>query len=328
MYCHSERNEESASETTKIKKQIHKIATSEYLPMKILLTGVTGQVGHHLKPALEARGWEVIAPTRDTLDLANPDSIVRTVREVKPQLIINPAAYTAVDKAESEPELAMAINGIAPGIFAEQAKQLGIPLIHYSTDYVFDGTKRGPDGEFAPYTEEDIPNPINVYGKTKLAGEQAIQASGCQHLILRTSWVYSMYGKNFLLTMLRLAKERDELKVVDDQWGTPTWAGWIAKETSEIVNKNNKLDAFGLFNFVSNGIATWSGFAQEIFNQAKQLGLIERTPLVQGISTIEYPTPAKRPANSSLRTENLKKVFGLRENNWQASLTQCLISAS
>jgi dTDP-4-dehydrorhamnose reductase len=294
--------------------------------MKILLTGVTGQVGHHLKPALEARGWEVIAPTRDILDLADPDSIVRTMREVKPQLIINPAAYTAVDKAESEPELAMAINGIAPGIFAEQAKQLGIPLIHYSTDYVFDGTKRGPNGELVPYTEDDTPNPINVYGKTKLAGEQAIQASGCQHLILRTSWVYSMHGKNFLRTMLRLAKERDELRIVDDQWGTPTWAGWIAQATTKILDESqsNQFEIQGRFNLVNSGNTTWRGFAEEIFAQTKQLGPYNSIPVVCGITAQEYPTPAKRPANSILNADKAFQIFNINPAEWQISLKACI----
>ncbi len=294
--------------------------------MKLLLTGVTGQVGHHLKPLLEARGWEVVAPTRDVLDLADPDSIVRTVREVKPQLIINPAAYTAVDKAESEPELAMAINGIAAGIFAEQAKKLGIPVIHYSTDYVFDGTKRGPDGELAPYTEDDIPNPINVYGKTKLAGEQAIQASGCQHLILRTSWVYSLHGKNFLLTMLRLAKEREELKIVDDQWGTPTWAGWIAQATCETIynNRNNNLKIEGLLNFVNVGTTTWCGFAEEIFAQACQLGLIPKAPAVVGISSKEIISVAKRPENSILSQQKYWQTFSKNPPMRDVSLKLCM----
>jgi dTDP-4-dehydrorhamnose reductase len=294
--------------------------------MKILLIGVTGQVGHHLKPILEARGWEVVAPTRETLDLSDPDSIVRTIQEIKPQLIINPAAYTAVDKAESEPELAMAINGIAPGIFAEQAKKLGVPLIHYSTDYVFDGSKRDQNGAMAPYTEEDIPNPINVYGKTKLAGEQAIQASGCQYLILRTSWVYSMQGKNFLLTMLRLAKERDELKIVDDQWGAPTWAGWIAQATIKILdeNQNSQSKTQGLFNFVNSGVTTWRGFAEEIFAQAKQLGLLTTIPVVSGIASLEYPTPAKRPANSLLVTQKVFQTFNISLPDWQISLKACI----
>jgi dTDP-4-dehydrorhamnose reductase len=305
---------------------IHKIATSEYLPMKILLTGVTGQVGHHLKPVLEARGWEVIAPTRDPLDLADPDSIVRTVQEIKPQLIINPAAYTAVDKAESEPELAMAINGIAPGIFAEQAKKLGIPLIHYSTDYVFDGTKRGAKGEMIPYTEEDIPNPINVYGKTKLAGEQAIQASNCEHLILRTSWVYSMFGKNFLLTMLRLAKQRNELKIVDDQWGTPTWAGWIARATVEMIKneKDLKFKANSIYNFVNKGCTTWRGFSEQIFKMAREQKIILKLPIVHGISYKNYPTQASRPTNSILSIEKLMQEGLLTPPPWSESLKNCM----
>ncbi len=294
--------------------------------MRILLTGVTGQVGHHLKPVLEARGWEVIAPTRDTLDLANPDSIVRTVREVKPQLIINPAAYTAVDKAESEPELAMAINGVAPGIFAEQAKRLGVPLIHYSTDYVFDGTKRGAKGEMVPYTEEDIPNPINVYGKTKLAGDQAIIAIGCQHLILRTSWVYSMHGKNFLLTMLRLAKQGGVLHLVDDQWGAPIWAEWIAQTTVEAINKNREHNTLtqSLINVASRGATTWYGFAQEIFTLANKTGLLKIIPAINGISADNYSVLAKRPTNSLLDSEKLSRIFKAQPASWQVSLKICI----
>ena len=196
--------------------------------MKILLTGKNGQVGWELQRTLAPLG-EVVAVDRQALDLANPDAIRALIREVKPALIVNPAAYTAVDKAESEPELAMAVNGIAPGIMAEEAKRLGAAMIHYSTDYVFDGTQT------SPYTEKDRPNPGNVYGKTKLAGEQAIQAVGVPHLILRTSWVYGSRGRNFLLTILRLAQERDELKIVDDQIGAPTSSrashipNWCAK---------------------------------------------------------------------------------------------------
>ncbi|MGB8856902.1 MAG: dTDP-4-dehydrorhamnose reductase, partial [Burkholderiales bacterium] len=235
--------------------------------MRILLTGVSGQIGNFLKPVLEARGWEVIAPSRGTLDFVDPDSIIRAMQEVKPQLVINAAAYTDVDKAESEQNVAMAINGIAPGIFAEQAKKFGIPLMHYSTDYVFDGTKRGCDGELAPYTEKDTPNPINVYGQTKLEGEKAIQASGCHHLILRTSWVYSMFGKNFLVSMLRLAKEHNSLTVVNDQWGGPTWAGWIAQGSADLIDQrySSKLLTQGILHLVNGGRTTWYDFAKEIF---------------------------------------------------------------
>ena len=196
--------------------------------MKILLTGKNGQVGWELQRTLTTLG-DVVAIDRKGMDLANPDSIRNTIRAVRPDLIVNAAAYTAVDKAESEPELAMAINGIAPGIMAEEAGRLGAAMVHYSTDYVFDGTKT------TPYTEGDILNPINVYGKTKLAGEQAVQAAGIPHLIFRTSWVYGLRGRNFLLTILRLAKEWDELKIVDDQIGAPTWSRMVAEATATIL---------------------------------------------------------------------------------------------
>ena len=192
--------------------------------MKILLTGRNGQVGWELERALAPLG-EVVATDRSTLDLADPDAIRRVVREVKPEIIVNAAAYTAVDKAESEPELAMRINGFAPGVLAEEAKRLGALLVHYSTDYVFDGEKA------TPYVEEDEPNPINVYGRTKLAGERAIQASGCRHLILRTSWVYGARGKNFLLAILRKARDAQELRVVADQVGAPTSVELVARST-------------------------------------------------------------------------------------------------
>ncbi len=197
---------------------------------RILITGTNGQVGFELLRSLAGLGT-VIAAGRDELDLADPDAIRRTLRDTKPGLIVNAAAYTAVDKAEAEPELALAINGVAPGILAEEAKRLGAALIHYSTDYVFDGSKG------APYTEDDAPRPISAYGRTKLAGEHAIQAVGVPHLILRTSWVYGARGSNFLLTILRLAKEREELSIVDDQIGAPTWSRAIAMATAGILER-------------------------------------------------------------------------------------------
>ena len=196
--------------------------------MKILISGKTGQVAVELQKHLAGLG-ELVVLGRDVLDLAVPGQIRSQVRAHRPDLIINAAAHTAVDLAQSEPELAFAINAIAPGVFAEEAAALGIPLIHYSTDYVFDGSKP------APYTEDDVPNPLGVYGKSKLAGERAIAASGAEHLILRTSWVYSTHGKNFLLTMQRLLQERPELRVVADQIGAPTWAGTIAQSTRALI---------------------------------------------------------------------------------------------
>ncbi|MEN6585484.1 MAG: dTDP-4-dehydrorhamnose reductase [Sulfuricella sp.] len=300
--------------------------------MKILLTGKNGQVGWELQRTLAPLG-EVVAVDRRTLDLGNPDSIRSVIREVKPDLIVNPAAYTAVDKAESEPELAMAVNGVAPGVMAEEAKRLGAAMIHYSTDYVFDGTKT------SPYTEEDIPNPINVYGKTKLAGEQAIQAAGIPHLILRTSWVYGARGKNFLLTILRLAKERDELKIVDDQIGAPTWSRMIAEATAQILAQSvlpltphaSLLTQYsGVYNLAAAGQTSWCGFAKAILESMAPQGaypsLIIHHPLPKliPISTAEYPLPAPRPLFSLLARDKLSRTFGMKLPNWDDSLVLCM----
>ncbi|MBY0572639.1 MAG: dTDP-4-dehydrorhamnose reductase, partial [Undibacterium sp.] len=204
--------------------------------IRILLTGSTGQVGHALLHSLREFG-EVIAVTRAQMDLSRPDEISKVVQEIRPEIIINPAAYTAVDQAELESELAYQINAIAPGVLADNAKRLHIPLIHYSTDYVFDGEKRDQEGNLIAYDENDNCQPVSIYGKSKRSGELAIQASGCQHLILRTSWVYSDFGKNFLLTMLGLANQREQLKVVNDQWGAPTSAVWIAQVTAQLLRQ-------------------------------------------------------------------------------------------
>ena len=277
--------------------------------MKILLTGKNGQVGWELQRALASLG-EVIACDRSEFDLANPDQIVAVVRETKPQIIVNAAAYTAVDKAESEPVLAHAINGRAPGILADQAKQLDALLVHYSTDYVFDGTKAGP------YTEEDTPNPLSVYGSTKLAGEQAIQVSGCRHLIFRTSWVYGPRGKNFLLTILRLAKERDALNVVDDQTGSPTTVNMITEATLACIQNavKNATPHYGVFHMTAMGETTWCQFAKTALKQAG-LGM-----KINPIPSSEYPTPAKRPNNSRLDNSLLYKTFGVRLPSWQEGL--------
>jgi len=277
---------------------------------KILLTGTTGQVGWELRRALMPLG-EIIAPDRHALDLANPDSIRAMIRNVQPDAIVNPAAYTAVDKAESEPELAIAINSIAPEIMAEEALRLRAVMIHYSTDYVFDGQKT------TPYTEQDPTNPLGVYGKTKLAGEQAIQAVGGAHLILRTSWVYSRMGKNFLLTMLRLARERQELKVVSDQIGAPTWSRSIAEITAAIMfaDLDRWQDFNGIYHLSASGKTNWYEFAKEILandpDRSKQI--IEQ---LIPITTAEYPTPAQRPAYSLLDCSKLIDRFQLHIPNW------------
>ncbi|MGA7985152.1 MAG: dTDP-4-dehydrorhamnose reductase [Burkholderiales bacterium] len=281
--------------------------------MKILLTGRNGQVGWELERALAPLG-EVVATDRSTLDLADPDAIQRVVREVKPDIIVNAAAYTAVDKAESEPELAMRINGFVPGVFAEEAKRLGALLVHYSTDYVFDGEKAGP------YLEDDEPNPINAYGKSKLAGEQAVLNSGCLSLVLRTSWVYGGRGANFLLTVLRLARERSELRVVNDQFGAPTWCRAIARSSAGIVRRmlGERLPS-GVYHVTNRGRTSWFGFATEALRQTHS-----ETP-VRAIPSSEYPTPAKRPTNSVLDGEKLERVFGMVLPDWRESLEECLV---
>lgn len=287
---------------------------------RILLTGKTGQVGYELERSLQGLG-EIIALDRSQMDLANLAQVRDVIRAIKPDLIINPAAYTAVDKAESEPELAMRINGEAPGVMAEEAKKLGAAMIHYSTDYVFDGTKT------TPYVETDPTCPINVYGATKLAGEQAIQAAGIPHLILRTSWVYGMRGKNFLLTMLRLAQERDELRIVADQYGAPTWCRTIADATAHIVaqarNAQHVQDWWqqrsGIYHLTAQGQTTWYGFTQAILAHAA----IAKKPILTPIATQDYPLPAKRPTHSAMSCEKLINEF-CQLPDWENALASCL----
>lgn len=286
--------------------------------LRILLTGSNGQVGRALQRTLPPLG-QVVALDRIALDLANRDAIRDAVREWQPQLIINAAAYTAVDRAESEPDLAMAVNGIAPGVLAEEALRINAVLLHYSTDYVFDGSKT------TPYVETDKPSPLNVYGKTKLAGEDAIRASGAAHYILRTSWVYAATGSNFLNTMLRLGRERPELRIVDDQTGAPTWAQAIAEMTAQILaSRTGRADpGHGLYHLTASGAVTWYGFAQAIFEEAgKTLDI--RGPRLIPITTPEYPLPAQRPANSRLDTGKLAATFGIRPAHWRDMLLQCL----
>ncbi|WP_244815388.1 dTDP-4-dehydrorhamnose reductase [Caballeronia sp. Lep1P3] len=285
----------------------------------ILLTGVNGQVGFELARTLQGVG-RVVAVSRSVLDLGNFDQIRRVVREVKPSLIVNPAAYTSVDKAESDVDAAMRANGEAPGVIAEEAKRLRAALVHFSTDYVFDGMKEGA------YVEDDAMNPQNVYGKSKMAGEQAIGAAGCDHLILRTSWVYGTRGRNFLLTMLRLGEERDELSVVADQTGAPTWAKTIAALTSHIVAQGVGADAdwwkekSGVYHLTASGSTSWRGFAEAIFENAS----LAKKPIVKPISASAYPTPAKRPMNSRMSNDKLAAAFGLRAPHWKDSLQLCM----
>jgi dTDP-4-dehydrorhamnose reductase len=280
--------------------------------VRILLTGRNGQVGWELERALAPLG-QLAAFDHAALDLGDPDQIVSRVREVKPDVIVNAAAYTAVDRAESERERAFLVNAAGPGFLAAEAKALGALLVHYSTDYVFDGSKP------TPYVETDTPNPVNVYGQSKLAGEQAIEASGCRHLILRTSWVYGMRGQNFLLTILRLARERPELRVVDDQVGAPTWCRDIAAATTQLVATRS--GAQGLLHLAAAGATSWYGFAREI------LAARGITVPVQAITTTEYPTPARRPANSLLSAQKLRRQSGVALPDWRESLRTCLREA-
>ena len=279
--------------------------------MRILLTGRNGQVGWELQGALAPLG-KVTALGRAELDLRDATHIRDAVRTAKPDVIVNAAAYTAVDKAEAERDLALAVNAVAPGILAEEAKRGGALLVHYSTDYVFDGTKG------SPYTEVDPTCPINVYGESKLAGEKEIQRSKCRFLILRTSWVYGPRGNNFMLTMLRLARERPELRVVDDQIGAPTSSLAIARATAQLL----RAGASGLYHLSAAGEVTWCGFARAILARA---GIA--TP-VRAIRTEDYPTPARRPRNSRLDCLRLRKDFGLALAPWEDQLAEALRSAA
>ena len=292
---------------------------------KILLTGVNGQVGHALKTKLAE--YELVALSREQLDLTKPHDIKRIVRDIKPTLIINPAAYTAVDKAEVEPELAFAINATAVQILAEEAARLSAGLIHFSTDYVFDGTKT------TPYIETDEVNPVSVYGKSKLAGEEAIRQVGLPHLILRTSWVYGAYGKNFLKTILRLAAERDSLRIVGDQFGAPTSSESIADAIVKLVSvwQAAQENQTGTYHFTNTGEISWHGFSCEIINQYNELIKEKDWPVLKAslehiaaITTADYPTPAARPANSCLNNAKLKQVFNVQMPTWQQGLQQVM----
>ena len=288
-------------------------------PRKILLTGINGQVGRALLQQLS--DCDVVGLSRDALDLSSSDAIRSIIREIKPDLIINPAAYTAVDKAESEPDLAYAINATAPQIMAEEAAKLGSTLIHFSTDYVYDGQKS------TPYIETDAVNPQSVYGKSKLAGEVAIQAVGLPHVILRTSWVYGAYGKNFLKTILRLASEREQLGIVVDQIGAPTSSMSIATALDELVAQWDGQQS-GVYHFTNTGNTSWHGFACEIVRQYKALNylpaLITDLEAIKPLTTADYPTPASRPANSCLDNAKLQQDFGIALPTWQASLQKVM----
>lgn len=288
----------------------------------VLLTGSRGQVGWELARTLMPLG-RLVMPERAQFDLARPESLGALVDAVRPAVIVNAAAYTAVDKAEEEPDLAHAVNAGAPAELASAARRHGALLVHYSTDYVFDGTKSGP------YSEEDAPRPSSVYGRTKLAGEEAVRASGAGHLIFRTSWVYAARGRNFLRTILRLAAEREELRVVADQVGAPTWARLIAEVTALALRQELPLRSKGgfeggTFHLTAAGETSWHGFASAIVAAARKSGAALKCRAVVPITTAQYPLPATRPANSRLSGAKLAAHYGLEMPGWEYCLQQCL----
>jgi len=300
----------------------------------IILTGKNGQVGRELASMLPSIG-NLVAFGHDELDLSNPDEIRRRIREIGPQLIINAAAYTAVDKAESEEALATAVNAQAPGIIAEEAKKLGAAMVHYSTDYIFAGLKT------TPYSESDAPNPQSVYGRTKLQGEKAIQHSGVDHLIFRTAWIYAREGKNFLLTILRLATQREELRIISDQIGAPTSSYEIAGATTQILAKllahekriHPLAKVSGTYHMTAAGETSWAGFAEAILEHARSnpprapwyLSATSNLPLIAKrvvpITTAEYPTPAQRPAYAVLSNQSLADTFQTHLPDWRVQLS-------
>ncbi len=295
---------------------------SPHSPLHILITGSEGQVGWELQRTLLPLG-KVTAVGRKEMDLSSADSIRACIRSIQPSLIVNAAAYTAVDKAESEPALAQAVNADAVAVMAEEAKKIGSAILHYSTDYVFDGTKP------APYVENDPTHPLSVYGKTKLAGELALAHAGIPHLILRTSWVYGARGKNFLRTILKLAAEKPELRIVADQTGAPTSSREIAAATSVLVQRwfaNNLTEYSDVYHLTATGETTWHGFATEALRLraiSHPEEALQHARLI-AIPTSEYPTPATRPMNSRLDCSKLDKIFDVRLPDWKISLASVL----
>ncbi len=292
--------------------------------MNILLFGKGGQVGWELQRSLAALG-NVTALDFDSTehcgDFANPTGIADTVRALRPNVIVNSAAHTAVDKAESEPDLARLLNATTPGVLAQEAARLGALMVHYSTDYVFDGSGS------RPWKETDVPDPLNVYGRTKLQGEERIAQSGARHLILRTSWVYSARGGNFAKTMLRLAQERERLTVIDDQWGAPTGADLLADVTAHAIRHLlQRPEDCGLYHCVAAGETNWHLYAKEVLSlavQAQPAIALKATEVVP-VPTTAFPTPAQRPYNSRLDTSRLQTTFGLTLPHWQAGVARML----
>lgn len=290
--------------------------------MKLLLLGKGGQLGWELQRSLAPLG-EVVALDHDSTethaDFSRPEKLADTVRKVRPQVIVNAAAHTAVDKAESEPELARKLNAVAPGVLAAAAQEVGAWMVHYSTDYVFDGSGN------RPWREEDATGPLSVYGQTKLEGEQLVARHCERHLIFRTSWVYAARGGNFAKTMLRLAKERDRLTVIDDQFGAPTGAELLADVTAHAIREALRDPGkAGLYHLAAAGETTWNGYARFVLEQARAAGVELKATAVDAVPTSAFPTPARRPHNSRLATEKLQRTFGLTLPHWQAGVARML----
>jgi dTDP-4-dehydrorhamnose reductase len=287
--------------------------------MKILLIGKNGQVGWELRRTLAPLA-EVVAVDYPEVNFTDVSGLRQLVTETNPQVIVNAAAYTAVDKAETEKDLCRQINASGPGVLAEEAKKLNALLVHYSTDYIFDGTKQ------TPYVETDAPNPLGEYGKAKLAGDEAVRASGGDHLIFRLCWVYGARGQNFMLTMQRLAREREKLRVVRDQFGCPTWSRMIAEATAgavqQAVRSADRAAYSGTYHLAASGFTNWHGFASRIIEWMPTE--TRKCREVEGITTAEYPTPAQRPAYSVLNCDKLKQTFGLQLPDWETSLRHVL----
>ncbi|PWW43756.1 dTDP-4-dehydrorhamnose reductase [Melaminivora alkalimesophila] len=292
--------------------------------LHILLLGSSGQVGWELQRSLSVLG-RVTALARESAshcaDFSQPEGVRQTVRALRPDVIVNAAAHTAVDRAEGEPELARLLNATTPGVLAEEAARLGAWLVHYSTDYVFDGS-----GE-RPWTEADAPAPLSVYGATKLEGERRIQASGCRHLILRTSWVYAARGGNFARTMLRLGQERERLTVIDDQWGAPTGAELLADVTAHALRHlQARPEDGGLYHCTASGATTWHAYASYVLAQARRCApsLALKVTEIAPVPTTSFPTPARRPHNSRLDCSRLQSTFGLALPPWQQGVARML----
>lgn len=293
-------------------------------PPRILLFGKNGQLGRALQQSLQPLG-QLVALDRQTQeycgDLTRPQAIADTIRALRPAVIVNAAAYTAVDKAESEPELAHLVNATTPGVMSHEAEKIGAWLVHYSTDYVFDGSGT------RPWRETDVPAPLNSYGRSKLAGEQRVTKAGSKHLILRTSWVYGVHGNNFLKTMLRLAQERDTLNVVNDQVGAPTNAAWLAQLTATLMPQILANDSLaGLYQAAAAGETSWHGYARFVIDCARKRGAAIKVEngAIRPVSSDQFPTPARRPLNSRLDTGRLRQTFGVQPPDWQTGVMQML----